>query len=98
MFESLPNHYRIQLRTLSSGEMHPLAGGIAAMEYTLRLAMPEFPQWSYSIQICGDYLGILFKCIILLETDRNELVVWSWRTGVQYLSVSTVRTSVRIIS
>lgn len=83
--------------------MHPLAGITAAIEYTLRLAMHESPQWSYSthiqrlysIHICGDYVGVLFKCTEPFENrkNKNELVVWSWRTGVQHLSVSISSTS-----
>jgi hypothetical protein len=49
----------------------------------------------FSIRIGGSYLGILFQnhghC-------RNELVVWSWKTGVQKLMVSIVFTHATISS
>jgi hypothetical protein len=67
--------------------MHPLAGNTASIEYTL--AVTERELWSRSIRICGEYVGILFMEVL----DRNELVVWSWRTGVEKLVVSIVRTS-----
>ena len=65
--------------------------------------MSEFPQWtfstqthrSYSIHIYGDYVGVLFK---RMEPFESELVVWSWKTGVQHLNVSIVHASVRISS
>jgi hypothetical protein len=65
------------------------------MEYTLSLAEPELDQLSYSIQICGDYVGILFKCVEV-GRGKSESIVWSWRTGTQKISVSIVRTSIRI--
>ena len=82
------------MRTLSTGEKHPLAGSTATMEYTL--ALPELGSvwWSYSIRICGDHVGILF--IEHYFGGRNELVVWSWRTGFQKLVVSTACTYVMI--
>jgi hypothetical protein len=67
------------------------------MEHIHRLAVPELHQLSYSIQICGDYVGILFK-YVPLGRDGNEFVVWSWRTGVQKIRVSIACTSVRIDS
>lgn len=55
------------------------------MECTLSVTEREL--WSHSIRICGEYVGILFVVL-----GRNELVVRSWRTGVEMpLVVSIVR-------
>jgi hypothetical protein len=80
---NLPNIFRIQLRTLSTGEKHPFAGSTAVVDYTLTTPEP-IDRWSYSIRISGDYVGILFQDIL---ESGNRLVVWSWRTGVQKLVV-----------
>jgi hypothetical protein len=59
------------------------------VEHTL--SVPELEimldSWSYSIRICGDYVGILFMEVF---EGSNELVVWSWRTGVRKLVVNIV--------
>ncbi|KAI9461007.1 hypothetical protein BJY52DRAFT_245215 [Lactarius psammicola] len=83
-FRHVPNLCRIYLRALSTGERHPLAGSTAVVEHTLTVPEVILDRWSYSIRICGDYVGILF---MELFGDRNELVVWSWRTGVRKLLV-----------
>jgi hypothetical protein len=91
---SLPDDlYRIciRLRTLSTGEKHPLAESTAALEHTKRVATmtgvgPERDPGSYFIQICGDYIGILFNAGHI----KTELVVWSWKTGVKNLMVNIV--------
>ena len=44
------------------------------------------------IRICGDHVAILFLKSLIPPVGRNELVVWSWTTGVQKLVVSTVYT------
>ncbi|KAH9037200.1 hypothetical protein EDB85DRAFT_1937014 [Lactarius pseudohatsudake] len=84
-FRISPNLCRIQSRTLSTGEKHPLAGSTAIVEHTL--TVPEeviLARWSCSIRVHGDYVGILFA---EHSEDRNELVVWSWRTGIRKLVV-----------
>jgi len=83
-FRNAPNRCRIQWRTLSTGEKHPLAGSTAVVEYTLTVPAVMLERWTHSIRICGDYIGILFMEHF---QGRNELVVWSWRTGVQKLVV-----------
>jgi len=55
------------------------------VEHTLTAPEIMLDHWSYSIRICGDYVGILFMEHSI--DGRNELVVWSWRTGVQKLVV-----------
>jgi hypothetical protein len=91
-FENTPNLCRIQLRTLSTGERHPLARGTAVVEYTLTGPEIRLDRWSYSIRTCGDYVGILFEEHFV---RRNELVVWSWRTGVQKLVVLSESANIR---
>jgi len=92
-FRNIPNLCRIQYRTLSTGEIHPLAGSIAAVEYTLGIGSGHLPEpnlWGYSIRICGDHVAILFMGYHLWgrnELGMSELVVWNWRTGVQKLMV-----------
>jgi hypothetical protein len=86
--KSTPNLSRIQLRTLSTGEKHPLAESTAAVvEHTLSAPEVILASWTHSIRIAGDYVGILF---LELFDGRNELVVWNWKTGVRKLVVSTV--------
>jgi len=82
---NLPNLRRIRLRTLSTGEKHPLAESTAALEHTLApVPGPGRDPALYSIRICGDYVGILVRNPAYC---RNELVVWSWKTGAQNLMV-----------
>ena len=78
------------MRTLSTGEKHPLAECTAVLEHILR---EEFRIAQYSIRICGNYVGILF---FDSDDDENDLVVWSWKTGVQNLLVSIISTHVMI--
>ncbi|KAF8266414.1 hypothetical protein EI94DRAFT_1733136 [Lactarius quietus] len=80
-FRNDPNLFRIHLRTLSTGQKHPLAGTTAFLEH--RLSEIIFGRSSLSIRICGDYVGILF-----ILGRKNDLIVWSWRTGVQKLVLS----------
>jgi len=78
ILKSLPKLCRIQLRTLSTGEKHPLA------ESTVVVMEPERNLAFYFIRVCGDYVGILGRNI---GHGWNELVVWGWKTGVQNLRV-----------
>ena len=80
------------MRTLSTGEKHPLAESTATLEHTLA-TIPERDVSVYSIRICGDFVGILVRNA---ERGGNELVVWDWKTGVQNLMVSIVCTHVTI--
>ena len=43
-----------------------------------------------AIRIYGDHVAILFLENNLPPEGKNELVVWSWRTGVQILVVSII--------
>jgi hypothetical protein len=63
------------------------------MEYTPAVSpVPQGYLWISNIRVCGDCVAILFLESYLRPEGRNELVVWSWRTGVQKLVVSIVYT------
>lgn len=74
---SLSDHtYRFHLRTLSTGERHPLAPGdepVFTHEQELGTT-----QVSYSIQISGDYIGVLFHNV---SPGENEFLIWHWKTN-----------------
>jgi hypothetical protein len=47
------------------------------------------PTWSYTLQIAGDLLGVLYELPrVGLDVGMPYLAVWDWRTGVQLLSLS----------
>ena len=93
LLTSVANLCRIQLCTLSTGERHPLAGSTAAIEYTPAVTpVPQGHLWISTIRICRDHVAILFLESYLQPEGRNELLVWSWTTGVQKLAVRTVYT------
>ena len=84
----------IHLCSLSTGERHPLAGNTGTLEYSLI----NLAHSLLSVQIIGEYVGILF----MVEGENGHegtevLVVWSWRTGVQKL-MSILRTYATISS
>ncbi|KAH9037201.1 hypothetical protein EDB85DRAFT_625041 [Lactarius pseudohatsudake] len=85
-FRNAPELSRIHLRSLSTGEKHPLAGSTGVVEHTLAAPNIVIDRWSHSIRICRDYVGILFTERFGNMND-SELVVWSWRTGVRKLLV-----------
>jgi hypothetical protein len=83
----------IHLRSLSTGENHGLAEN-AVLEYT----QTDLAHSPLSVQLSGEYVGILFTVQGENETEwTKELVVWSWRTGVRKL-VSIVGTYTTINS
>ncbi|KAG7099024.1 hypothetical protein E1B28_000907 [Marasmius oreades] len=70
-----PDHcYRIHLRTMSSCTRHPQANGDVLVH---KQESPD-PHLSYSIQVSGEHLGILFHSV---EAGVNEIIVWNWRSG-----------------
>jgi len=82
---------RVRLLTLSSGETHPLAKDRPTLEYTRTVPDNPHIHWTYSIRVCGDYLGILFiNDDIDDDEDGNELVVWNWKTGANHLKLTLV--------
>ncbi|KAK2461640.1 hypothetical protein APHAL10511_006103 [Amanita phalloides] len=66
--------YRIHLRALSTGQIHPLGSGSRVLSHE--------QQWrdhvTYSIQTCGDTLAILLDSH---EFNETEVVLWNWKTG-----------------
>ncbi|KAN0136222.1 hypothetical protein V8E53_006082 [Lactarius tabidus] len=74
----------IHLRSLSTGENHALAEN-AVLEYT----QTDLAHSPLSVQLSGEYVGILFTVQGENETEwTKEVVVWSWRTGVRKLVLS----------
>ncbi|KAF8640379.1 hypothetical protein AX17_000049 [Amanita inopinata Kibby_2008] len=72
--QNVDHNYRIYLRTLSTGEPHPLAAKPRVLIHEQRI----MDRVSYSIQTCGDTLGILFDS---REVGETEAVLWNWKTG-----------------
>ena len=70
-----------------------MVGSTAAIEYTPAVSpITQEPLWISTIRICGDHVAILLLESYLEPEGRGELVVWSWRTGVQKLVVRIVYT------
>ena len=74
---------------MSTGEPHPLASGS-------RVLMHE-QQWrdhtSYSIQTCGDTLGVMHVMSDGRDFNETEVVLWNWKTG-QVLVVRRLLSSI----
>ncbi|KZT29319.1 hypothetical protein NEOLEDRAFT_1128037 [Neolentinus lepideus HHB14362 ss-1] len=68
---------RIHLRTLSTGEPHPLARS------PLLLHKPYLfdSAWTYSIIIMDRHLGIMFRCPEGEQGPEHELVIWNWQSS-----------------
>ena len=65
----------------------------AAVEYIPAVSpITQVPLWISTIRICGDYVAILFLGSHFQPEGGDELVVWSWRTGVKKLVVRIVYT------
>jgi hypothetical protein len=64
------------LRTLSTGDPHPLAANSGVLVHQQQHRAVEEPY--YLILTCGDTLGILFGSRGFEET---EVVLWNWKTG-----------------
>ncbi|TFY70926.1 hypothetical protein EVG20_g2079 [Dentipellis fragilis] len=67
---------RIHIRSLSTGEVHPLAERISGiLEYPIASA-----DLSFTIQPHRDYIGVI------IEPTENEVenlfIIWNWKTGV----------------
>ncbi|TFK42125.1 hypothetical protein BDQ12DRAFT_599035 [Crucibulum laeve] len=67
--------HRFHLRTMSTGERHPLAPQDAVFSHMQR---DQDLMLSYSIQISGDYVGVLLH---RFEVSDNELMIWDWKKG-----------------
>ncbi|KAF8634482.1 hypothetical protein AX15_000921 [Amanita polypyramis BW_CC] len=72
--------YRAFLRTMSTGESHPLALGSRMLTHERQWLERVF----YSIQTCGDTLGIMFNG---RESGETEVVLWNWKTGQVLLNI-----------
>lgn len=75
--------HRMHLRRLSTGAVHPSAPTPGNLTY---LCDENIDPVSFSFQISGKYLGVLF---ISGGEEESELVIWDWTTGHVQL-VSTV--------
>ncbi|KAG2369407.1 hypothetical protein BDR07DRAFT_1323501 [Suillus spraguei] len=82
------SHIQIQvhLRSVTTGRVHPsVINVISFLNHNLDMrrtprneANPEVPM---SLQISGDFLGILFISDPGRDNIAPELVVWNWKTG-----------------
>ncbi|KAF9270047.1 hypothetical protein L218DRAFT_982719 [Marasmius fiardii PR-910] len=71
-----PDHcYRFHLKTMSSCGKHPHASGDGVLVHKQKFPDPHL---SYSIQVSGEHLGILFHSV---EMGVNEFIVWNWCSG-----------------
>lgn len=79
------NRSRIHLATLSDGASHP-----GAQLSELELEIERYTHhWSYTIQTCGDLLGILYAHPRHEHTmGEYHLVIWDWRRGAIVTQVS----------
>lgn len=59
---------------MSTGNAHPLARKPGILAHVHRI--PDV-SLSYTIQICGDYLGVLFNT--RAQRAIYELVIWDWK-------------------
>ncbi|KAF5387231.1 hypothetical protein D9757_006816 [Collybiopsis confluens] len=73
--------YHIHILTMSTATKHPLAAD-SGMLYHDR-SLPHLA--SYSMQISGDFVGILFYANGLLQ---NEFIIWGWKTGEKKLHLT----------
>jgi len=85
-------HHSIQLRHISTGAPHPLAPTPANLTHTLDGTVDPV---SFSLQICGKYLGVLF---ISGGEGESELIIWNWKTGRVQTNLYGVRSGMRIRS
>ncbi|KIL71782.1 hypothetical protein M378DRAFT_155391 [Amanita muscaria Koide BX008] len=68
------HRYRVHFRALSTGQPHRLASGTQPLTHEEQRGNHS----SYSIQTCGDVVGILIESHNSRET---EVVLWNWKTG-----------------
>jgi hypothetical protein len=77
----MPNRWRSRIHfvSLATGERHK-----EAAQYP-EVSLPYFnSNWSYTIQTCGQYAGVLYSPPSTAPA-RDCLVVFNWCTGVQYM-------------
>ncbi|TFK36862.1 hypothetical protein BDQ12DRAFT_633178 [Crucibulum laeve] len=72
--------HRIHLRSLSTAGQHPSA----RTPVLTHIQDERDAGYSYTIQISGDYVGILFNTML---TGENELLIWNWKKGILEIDV-----------
>ncbi|KII93780.1 hypothetical protein PLICRDRAFT_49798 [Plicaturopsis crispa FD-325 SS-3] len=76
----------IHLRALDTGGPHPLVPGSSAILEHVQNLRPGH-RVSYTIQVSGCYLGVMFHRHGGL--GNNDLVIWNWRTGHRQMLLTT---------
>ena len=66
----------VYFRFLPTGGVHPLAQKQGEVVFPSFKSWLELPQWSYSIRVCGDFVGILRKVQI-----TSQFCIWNWKTS-----------------
>ncbi|OAX41500.1 hypothetical protein K503DRAFT_767638 [Rhizopogon vinicolor AM-OR11-026] len=78
-----PNHScKIHLRTLSTGEHHPMS--VAPFVTHVPLSMHE--EFKFLIQTCASRIAVLFQQLAD-DSSSDELVIWDWKSGHQKLFI-----------
>lgn len=83
------NLFTLHLRTLTTGKPHPAAPKPATFSYVGKGA-----SYTFTIQTCGKFLGVLFECPVERGSD-SELLIWNWKTGSTELVNCTLYTNVK---
>ncbi|KAK1228646.1 hypothetical protein PQX77_008240 [Marasmius sp. AFHP31] len=79
--------YRFHIKTLSSCTKHPLYVGDGPDDPGVIVHRQRFPDphLSYTVQISGHHLGVLFNSV---EMGENEIIIWDWRNGAMKLHLT----------
>ncbi|KAI0041549.1 hypothetical protein FA95DRAFT_1548610 [Auriscalpium vulgare] len=77
---------RVHLRQLSTGQPHPLGPTSGQLPINKLLGETWWYDWTYSIRVSGDYVGVLFSND---DGGETELYIWNWRTGAVQLLVAS---------
>jgi hypothetical protein len=78
--------FRVHLKSISTDTFHPKASK-SILEYR---CITQWSAFSFTVQIMGHSLGVLFTSGPLGNSEYERLVVWDWASGVQR-AVSSVR-------
>ncbi|GJJ09906.1 hypothetical protein Clacol_004130 [Clathrus columnatus] len=82
--------YSINLLTISNGKPHPMAAGSILSSFNQH---PE-TQYSFVVQIMGDYLGLLFHTPTHGEF-HDQFLLWNWKTSRRILFLGPCQHHVR---
>jgi hypothetical protein len=88
--EAAPTGTAVPAGFASRVHLLALADG-APLRAPLEAAPPWFsPAWSYTLQIAGDLLGVLYELprVGMDVLGMPYLAVWDWRSGVQLMSLA----------